>query len=162
KHRCGYEITVTNTGPDDYNGKIVVQDTIPAGTTATFSGVGWNACPGGPPTYTRTHAPVLLHVTEQRHLIARVDVPDALVKQRSCKLTNKVKITFAPGGTSQNTNPGDDQSQATADLPAELCREPEPVPLVKVCPEGTTGQYPNCRRIVVDTCPEGTVGRWPN
>jgi hypothetical protein len=32
----------------------------------------------------------------------------------------------------------------------------------KICPAGTTGTYPNCRTIAVQTCPSGTTGTFPN
>ena len=33
----------------------------------------------------------------------------------------------------------------------------------KKCPDGTTGKWPNCRKVEEPKkCPEGTIGKWPN
>lgn len=32
----------------------------------------------------------------------------------------------------------------------------------KVCPSGTTGQYPDCRKITTKVCPSGTTGTYPD
>jgi hypothetical protein len=126
KHRCGFIITVTNTGPGVYNDTIQVRDTIPAapGVTAIFSSPTFGACPGGPPSYTCTSlAPVHLNPWEQVTIPVRVDVPDQHAKDLDCKVRNHAKILHAPSPSSQNTNPADDDDSATAHLPAHLCKK---------------------------------------
>jgi hypothetical protein len=126
KHRCGFLITVTNTGPGVYNDTIQVSDTITAGPgmTAIFSSPLFDACPGGPPSYTCTSlAPVLLNPWEQVTIPVRVDIPDPTVAKRlHCKVTNTAKILYAPSPGSQNTNPADDEDAATAQIP-DLCEK---------------------------------------
>ena len=34
--------------------------------------------------------------------------------------------------------------------------------VVKKCPDGTTGVWPNCKPIIGNTCPDGTTGVWPD
>jgi hypothetical protein len=126
KHRCGFIITVTNTGPGVYNDTIQVRDTIPSapGVTAIFSSPTFGACPGGPPSYTCTSlAPVHLNPWEQVTIPVRVDVPDQVAKGLDCKVSNHAKILHAPSPSSQNTNPADDDDSATAHLPADLCKK---------------------------------------
>lgn len=134
---CYYNVTVTNTGPGDYNDKIVVNEFIPAGTTGVFS---WN-CMGG----TCTHDPVLLKPGERVVMGAQINVPNSLAKQLKCKVLNLAKITYAPGGSDQNTDATDDQDQATADLPAALCASTVP-PSPPACPPGYRWDGERCDR----------------
>ncbi len=123
--RCQYSIVVTNEGPGQYTDPIVVTDTIPAGTTAHFSGGGWDPCVGGPPTYTCTHPPVAggMGIGDTVVLFAAVDVPLPVAREMQCQIPNQTHIAEAPGGTPQNTNPGDDDASATANVPPEICQE---------------------------------------
>ena len=117
---CRYVVTVRNTGPGVYNGSIKVDEQIPAGTTATFAPLAvWN-CAGAAPAYTCEHDPVVLNPGNGVALGAFVTVPKPLAAGLSCQATNKAKIVEAAGGTPQNTNPADDEAEATAFLPA-LC-----------------------------------------
>ncbi len=125
KHRCGFSIKVTNTGPGVYHDHIQVRDTIPAGTTAIFSSPKFDACPGGPPNHTcTTLAPVHLLPWEKVTIPVRVDVPDNLAKQLDCKVRNRALILHASSPSEQNTDPSDDDDAATAHLPAHLCKDP--------------------------------------
>ena len=125
KHRCGFSIKVTNTGPGVYHDHIQVRDSIPAGTTAIFSSPKFDACPGGPPDYTcTTLAPVHLLPWEKVTIPVRVDVPDNLAKQLDCKVRNRARILYAASPSDQNTDPTDDDDAATANLPAALCKDP--------------------------------------
>ena len=123
-YRCGYLIRVTNTGPGQYNDQIQITDTVPAGTTAIFSGPLW-ACAGGP-VYTCTHGVVPLNPGDSVFLPVRIDVPEALAKQMKCRVPNAVKITYAPGGSDQNTNPADDADAAVAGIPDKVCENGRP------------------------------------
>ena len=125
KHRCGFSIKVTNTGPGVYHDHIQVQDMIPAGTTATFSSPKFDGCPGGPPNHTCTSlAPIHLLPWEKVTIPVRVDIPDNLAKQLDCKVRNRAKILHAASPSEQNTDAGDDDDAATAHLPAHLCKDP--------------------------------------
>ncbi len=109
KHRCGYLITVTNTGPGVYHDTIQVRDRIPdvPGVTAIFSSPKFNACPGGPPSYTCSSlAPVHLNPWEQVTLPVRVDVPDQVAKDLGCRVTNRARILHAPSPSSSEHQSG--------------------------------------------------------
>jgi len=109
----------------------------------------------------------------------------------TCEIKNKVDITLPHAPTFNNTNPGNDSSSATADLPSDRCHPtllrlvcplPLRMPDGECCPEGepwngrscgtstapptacppnTTGQYPDCKPIDL-TCPAGTTGIYPD
>ena len=121
--RCGYKIRVENQGPGPYNGDIVVQDTIPNGATAIFSGGGWAPCPNTAPVYTCTTNPAanLPNPGDAVTLTVRVDLPIALAKQLGCKVKNQAAIIQAPGGSDQNTDPSNDMASAIANVPAKIC-----------------------------------------
>lgn len=126
---CGFHVSVENTGPDDFLGPITVRDQLP-GVVTSFSWApmpNWDCANLGGNTYECKHkAPVnvFLAPTDKVHLwiSARVPIPDAKVV--NCKLPNRAWIA-SPLGAPKNTNPADDADSATADMPAELCREKE-------------------------------------
>ena len=119
---CRYAVIVTNTGPGVYNDVIKVDDTLPAGATATFVTPAPWACAGGAPTYQcATTVPVVLNPGQFTAFGVNVTVPAASVKAGQCKVPNKVHITYAPGGSDENTNPADDDASAVANVPAEQC-----------------------------------------
>ena len=119
--KCFYAVVVTNTGPGVYNDVIKVDDTVPAGATATFvTPVPWS-CAGGAPTYHCATTPVVLNVGQSTAFGAYVTVPNASIKENKCQVPNKVHIAYAPGGSDENTNPADDDASAVANVPAEQC-----------------------------------------
>ena len=119
---CHYAVVVTNTGPGVYNDIIKVDDTLPAGATATFITPAPWACAGGAPTYhCATTVPVALNPGQFTAFGVNVTVPAASIKAGQCKVPNKVHITYAPGGSDENTNPADDDASATASVPSEQC-----------------------------------------
>ena len=129
KIRCGYHVRVRNTGPGVYNDNIKFTDQVPPGTTATFSSAKFDACPGGPPTYTcTTTAPVSLNSGQSVLVVARVDMPVNVAKQMDCKVRNRVHITYAPVGN-KNTDAGDEHASVLATVPAEICDQPQPANL---------------------------------
>ncbi len=120
---CGYWITVTNTGPNPYFGRITVSDHLPAfaaGATVGYS-LPWSC--GGPPTnFTCTlFPPVYLPVGASRSLHLTVLIPAADIRPGRCHLHNVAHITFAPGGSRRNTDPTDDTDGATAIIPSPRC-----------------------------------------
>jgi hypothetical protein len=151
KYRCGFHIRVWNTGPGTYNDKIEVTDIVPGGTTAIFSGAGWN-CPGPGlgPVYKCTRDPVVLNKDESVLLVARVNVSKERAKAMGCKVPNRARIDYAPAPSDQNTNPGDDHASATADIPANVCEEQTNLALFKGGYAGSdctpTGGDTWCRR----------------
>jgi hypothetical protein len=119
--RCAYQVTVRNLGPGVYNGDIKVDDTVPGGMTAWFSGAGWN-CGGANPTYTCTRPNVNLPVFGGVSFFVRVDFSQDQARELNCRIPNQAKITEAPGGSPKNTNAGNDTANAVGAVPVELCR----------------------------------------
>ena len=162
KIRCGYHVRVLNTGPGTYIDHIKFTDQVPPGTTAIFSSAKFNACPGGPPTYTcSTLAPVILIPGQSVLVVVRVDMSVNLAKQMGCKVRNRAHITFAPVG-SKNTNAADDFASALAVVPADICDDlPEHAP--EKCPPGFTWIGDRCSRgpglVTPPGCPHG---QWLN
>ena len=125
---CDYAVVVRNAGPGTYNGTIKVDETVPAGTTATFfAGAGWTCTPVAP--YSCEHDPVVLVPNQVRSFGVRVKVPKHLAGPLACEATNKVTIAEAAGGTDQNTDANDDEAEATAILPGNVVDCPALPPL---------------------------------
>ena len=112
---------MTNTGPGTYNDKIEINDTLPSGASASFFGPWPWACAGGPPTYHCVLPPTSLNPGQSVALGVLVHVPAPNLKPNQCDVPNKAQITYAPGGSDANTNPGDDAATATAHIPSEQC-----------------------------------------
>ncbi|WP_119391985.1 hypothetical protein [Taklimakanibacter lacteus] len=120
---CKYVVVVRNIGAGIYNGPVKVEDTIPAGATASFSPAAWN-CAGPAPTYSCERGPLVLLPNQAVNLNAIVKVPKNLAGPLSCKAENKAKIVEAAGGSNQNTDATDDEADATMILPGELAQCP--------------------------------------
>jgi len=123
---CAYYVSVVNQGPGSYNGNIVVNDTIPAGTNASFFGAGW-ACGGASPNYTCTFAGANLPAPgDSEGFWVKVTLPPAQARAMDCRVPNTANITQAPGGSPMNTDPTNDTATADGMVPEELCTdEPE-------------------------------------
>lgn len=125
---CDYAVVVRNAGPGTYSGKIKVDEFVPAGTTAVFfAGPNWTCSAAAP--YSCEHDPVVLAPNQVRSFGVRLRVPKNLAGPLACEATNKVKIAEAVGGTDQNTDPTDDEAEATAILPGNLADCPGLPPL---------------------------------
>ncbi len=140
---CIYGVTITNTGPNVYEGPIVVTDTPEAGLAAIFAPSPPWACVGANP-YTCTHPPVVLNPGQNVALAVGVIVPAGFVKPGQCRIRNKAEINFAPGGTDQNWNPADDADSASAQILSKDCLEPRTNLKIEkfAMPNCKLGQYP--------------------
>lgn len=116
---CDYVVSARNAGGAVYNGEIKIDEEIPAGTTATFFASPQWTCTGAAP-YSCTHDPVVLAPNQSRSFGVRVNVPKNLADDLGCKATNKAVIVQAPGGSDLNTDPTDDEAEATATVPGTL------------------------------------------
>jgi len=125
---CEYLVVVRNLGAGTYDGEIKVDETVPTGATATFPQPSWN-CPGAAPDYTCATGPVTLSPGQAVQLYVVVKVPKNVAPDLSCQATNKAKIVEAAGGTDQNTDPTDDEAEATMILPGKVADCPELPPL---------------------------------
>lgn len=119
---CEFLISVVNTGPGTYNGAFEFEEQIPAGTTVEPMSAGYTCTNGAPATC--THDPVVFGPNQGTLLGVAVKVPKDMADDLGCKLTNKVKIVKAPGGSDQNTDTTDDESQHDAIIPGTLAQCP--------------------------------------
>ena len=126
---CEYLVVVRNIGGATYNGVIKVDETIPAGATATFPQPSWD-CPDAPgPDYTCATGVIALPPGLAVQLYVVVKVPKNVAPDLGCEATNKAKIAEAAGGTDQNTDPTDDEAEATMILPGKVAECPGLPPL---------------------------------
>ncbi|OGT91384.1 MAG: hypothetical protein A2514_11725 [Gammaproteobacteria bacterium RIFOXYD12_FULL_61_37] len=184
---CRFRIRVWNAGPGVFNHELTIQDTLPAGVIPVFS-PGWNCGPG----INCTHLLNPLHLApgEERFLWVSIQVPRAVALANHCQIRNQVRILTPPGGHPMNTNPADDQAEAVALIPGNLCTQILPIqkqecppgyrlqggqcarapssdptpPPTPECPPRTRGKWPNCSPNVppANPCPDGTYGTPPN
>lgn len=122
---CDFNILVTNAGSADYNGQLTIRDVLPAGATATFD-ASWQ-CTGAGPSYDCSKTVAMPAGSPAVILGVVARLPNATLKTANCQFTNRARITFAPGGSPQNTDATDDTGQATGTVP-DLCDEEEPPP----------------------------------
>jgi hypothetical protein len=181
-------VSVTNTGPDTFGGKIKVVDFPPPGVKMAFEDslvdAGKWTCDAAT-RICRTNGNVVLSKFQNIHVAwVHLSGDDKDAKALNCTVTNVARI-FDPKGAPKNTKPADDQQSAWHGLPAELCERSgdsrpcppgfqwagdrcgpvivPPPPPPPVCPPGTVGTHPNCRKPVVvePVCPPGMIGRPP-
>ncbi len=128
--RCVYDVSVQNVGPGEYNGDIVVDETIPAGTNATFLGAGWN-CVGASPNYTCTFANASLQMGGGEKFTVVIELAPADAKQMNCRVPNQVAIA-SPLGHPSNTDPTNDTASADGTVPPEICEDTPPRSNLKI------------------------------
>ncbi|WP_416797340.1 peptidoglycan-binding protein [Ciceribacter azotifigens] len=101
---CTYQMTVSNSGPDDYTGQVVVEDTPEAGVTLVVANPEW-ACVAGPTiTCTLNGGPHTLHPGDSRNLTLTVAIPDPAPAD---PMFNCVTFDWAAPGMPPNDNPAD-------------------------------------------------------
>lgn len=123
---CHFLITVTNAGPGQYNGPITVVDELSMDGAVNYgpqpNPPAWNCIAGGGGSYACNHAPVSLNPGQSVELWFSVKVPvRAQQAANRCSITNRVRITEAPGGSPGNINAGDDAAAAEAQTPGPNC-----------------------------------------
>lgn len=137
--KCDWTIVVENTGPDAFNGSIVLNETLPGEPLNASWNAPWNcvgAGGGGGAICTHPNAAIDLGGGVQLNLTTFFSLD--LVKQSQCKLTNLAEIAQPAGSTPENTDASDDTAQATASVDAEVCQTyppPQP-PEPPQCPPG--------------------------
>lgn len=119
---CEFMVGVVNTGPGTYNGPFEFEEQIPPGTTVEPMSPGFTCTNGAPATC--AHDPVVFAANQGVLLGVAVKVPKDMADDLGCKLTNTVKITKALGGSDQNTDATDDESQHDAVIPGTLAQCP--------------------------------------
>jgi uncharacterized repeat protein (TIGR01451 family) len=73
---CAYTVVVTNHGPDDYAGEIVIRDAPPAGSVYVGVSAGWGCGAAVPIDCTLLGGPHVLHPGETRSLTLTIGLPD--------------------------------------------------------------------------------------
>jgi len=127
---CSYQITVQNTGPNTYNAPLVIRDLPQSGATSVqFQMSKFNCTPTAGNAYECVYKtpPANLAPGDSISFLTWMGVPRQIVKGNQCKVRNRARIKNAPGGSVQNTNPGDDGEIAVATVPDELCDPNTPV-----------------------------------
>jgi len=132
--RCDWTIDVRNTGPGDFNGNIILNETLPgepvdASWNAPWNCVGAGGGGGAICTHNNASIPAGGHV----ELNLSTLFSPAQVRQLQCNLVNLVEIAQPAGNTPKNTDPSDDTAQAAASVDTAVC-QPPPVP--QQCPPG--------------------------
>ncbi len=136
---CHYLIQVTNTGPGVYNGSIEIDDQLSATPAGWVHSPGWDCAVVGGDFRHCTHPPVVLGPGDSVFLEMWANVPDDFGE---CRLDNQVRITHAPGGSDQNTDPADDVASASADIPSPDCVGPLTNLLIEKRAEGPCAPVP--------------------
>ena len=147
QYTCGYDVTVTNMGPDPYKGPVKLDEKFGlAPQSVTFGGDF--ACNGGGANY-KCETPIV-ELAKGHSVTLKVNgkVPAAGV----CELANTATMTMPPVGSKGNGDGSDDSASATATVPSPRCEKTITTPVPpKLCPDGNpvprSGRCP---------CPQGT------
>ena len=120
---CDYEITVTNTGPDDFDGSFDIKDIaqVLGEATVKSADAAWT-CKSAGFISACTFAGKLAAKTDTT-LTVHVEAPLDQVQAQACQIANTADID-KPLGAPFNSDPGDDHTDATAVLPDALCHPP--------------------------------------
>ncbi|MBN9669766.1 peptidoglycan-binding protein [Roseibium aggregatum] len=97
---CDYTITVTNFGPGDYTGTIVIQDTPPAGYTYVSGSAGWTCVPGPLIGCTLDGGIHTLHPGDSHSLTLTLSLPAPAAADLNC-----VNIAWGWGGMPPDDSP---------------------------------------------------------
>ncbi|RYC15669.1 DUF11 domain-containing protein [Ciceribacter ferrooxidans] len=101
---CTYHITVSNSGPDDYTGQVVVEDTQEPGVTLVSANPEWTCIAGLPIRCTLNGGPHTLHPGDTRDLTLTVAIPDPAPAD---PMFNCITFDWAAPGMPPNDNPAD-------------------------------------------------------
>lgn len=129
---CGYDVTVTNVGPDPYKGPVKLDEKFAtAPQSVTFGGDF--ACNGGGANY-KCETPVI-ELAKGHSVTLKVNAKVAAAGV--CELSNTATMTSPPVGSKGNGDGSDDSASASANVPSPRCDKiiTTPVP-PKRCPDG--------------------------
>lgn len=134
--KCDWTITVTNAGPAQFNGNIVLNETLPGEPVNASWNAPWTcAGVGGGGGAICTHNNATIQSGNSVVLNLTTFFSPALARQNNCQLTNLVEIAQPAGNTPKNTDASDDTAQATASVEPAVCRT-YPPPAPQQCPPG--------------------------
>jgi hypothetical protein len=115
-YRCGYEVTVTNTGPDPFAGRIDVTDTFSSVPLDVKFPADWD-CGGAGANWTCSHAPLDLAKGET----VSMKVTAKFAKGSQCVVSNRATMIFPPANTRWNQSGADDSATAFSPIPSPDC-----------------------------------------
>lgn len=138
---CIYLVEAKNVGAKTFNGPITIDETLPAGTTATFMTTPSWTCSNAAP-YSCTHDPVVLAQGQGVEFGVRMKVPKNLADDLTCKATNKAAIAAPVAPSDLNTDAADDSAEATATIPGTEQQCPDlKLSNLKIKKVEATGEY---------------------
>lgn len=143
-YRCEWTVTITNLGPDPYQGPVNLTETFTIAPTSVTFGAPWT-CTGGGTTYQCSH-PVL---TLPNGGSLTLDVSAVIPEGPDCKVANTAALSLPLAGSPGNKFGGDDAATASSRIPSPNCerRAMQPIPTPLVMP----------LQPVVAGCPPGYV-----
>ncbi len=152
--QCGYEVTVTNAGPDPFKGPVKLDEKFGVSPQSVSFG-GDFTCSGAGATYKCQTGTVSLAKGDSLTLNVTAKVAD----NGTCRMPNTATLTFPVAGSKANGSGADDTASATAKVPSERCTEKPSsfIPPVSIprCADGRPRRLDgSC------PCPLGT--RWDN
>ena len=148
QYACGYDVRVTNMGPDPYKGPVKLDEKFAtAPTSVTFGGDF--ACNGAGANY-KCETPI---VELGKGASLTLTVAAKVAASGICELANTATMTSPPVGSKGNGDGSDDSASATANVPSPRCdRTTTTPPPPKRCPDGKplprSGRCP---------CPDGAT-----
>lgn len=115
-YRCAYDVTITNTGPDPFSGRIDVTDTFSTAPTNVKFPADW-ACGGGGAAWTCSRGPLDLAKGESLSL----SITATFAKGAQCVVSNRATMIFPPPNTRWNKSGADDSATAFSAIPSPEC-----------------------------------------
>lgn len=130
-YRCEWTVTITNLGPDPYQGPVNLTETFGIAPTSVTFGAPWN-CTGGGTTYQCSH-PVL---TMPNGGTLTLEVSAVFPEGPDCKVANTAALTLPLAGSPGNKFGGDDAATAASRIPSPRCERRALTPIPQLCPPG--------------------------
>ena len=132
QYACGYDVTVTNMGPDPYKGPVKLDEKFAVAPQSVSFG-GDFACNGGGADYKCETPIVELALGHSVTLKVNAKVAASGI----CELSNTATMTMPPVGSKGNGDGSDDSASATANVPSPRCDKSSLTPVPpKRCPDG--------------------------
>lgn len=154
-YRCEWTVTITNLGPDPYQGPVNLTETFGIAPTSVTFGAPWT-CTGGGTTYQCSH-PVL---TMPNGGTLTLEVSAVIPEGPDCKVANTAALTLPLAGSPGNKFGGDDAATAASRIPSPRCerRAMTPIPpVVELCPPGLVRNRGGVCIRKPEGCPPGYV-----
>ncbi len=116
KYRCGYTVTLTNTGRDPFKGRIDVTDTFSTAPVDVTFPAGWD-CSGAGANWTCS---TRRSISPQGESVS-LKVTAKFAKTSRCVVSNRATMIFPPANTRWNGSGADDSAVAFSPIPSPEC-----------------------------------------